>query len=77
MAKAKRYFYLIDNLDDQKSDIISRGLKAVSSITGVNVDIGQGMVEVVANSNPDTHVNMACDVAGTVMRTKLKKRQIR
>ena len=77
MAKAKRYFYLVDNLDATKADVISRGLKALTTVTGVSVNLGQGIVEVVATVNPDEHVKMACDVAGTVMRTKLKKRQMR
>lgn len=76
MAKPKRYFYLVDNLDVGKGDMISRGLKAVSTIDSVGVDLGQGIVDVISKSNPDEHVRIACEVAGTVIRTKLKKRQV-
>ncbi len=77
MAKAKQYFYLVDNLNEEKKTIIEKGLKALDSITGVHVDMGQSVVEVSATEKPDTHVQMACDVAGTIIRTKLKKRQVR
>jgi hypothetical protein len=76
MAKPKSHYYLIDNLDANRAEIITRGLKAVSSITGVSVKLSQGIVEVVSASNPDVHMKMACDVAGTVMRTKIKKSQL-
>lgn len=76
MAKLKRHFYLVDNLDAQKGAMISRGLKAVSTIESVGVDLAQGIVNVSSSSNPDAHVQMACDVAGTVIRTKLKKKQV-
>ena len=75
MEKPKQHFYLIDNLDTARADMISRGLKAVSSIESVGVDVGQGIVNVVSKGNPDEHVRVACDVAGTVIRTNLKKRQ--
>ena len=77
MAKPKRHFYLVDNLDVGKGDMISRGLKAISTIDSVGIDIGQGVVDVISKTNPDEHVRIACEVAGTVIRTKLKKRQVR
>ena len=76
MAKAKKHFYLVDNLDTTTGDTISRGLRSVSTITGVTIDSGQGVVEVVATTNPDAHVKMACDVAGAAIRMKMKKRHL-
>ena len=76
MPKAKRFYYLVDNLDMHKGEIIARGLKAVDSIEAVNVDLGQGIVEVVALRNPDLNVSAACDVAGTILRTKIKQKQL-
>ena len=76
MAKAKRHYYLVDDLDSENGEIISRGLKAVTSISGVTINLNQGVIEVVSTINPDTHVRMACDVAGTAIRTKLKKKHL-
>ncbi len=76
MPKSKRYYYLIDNLDRNKGDVIARGLKAITTIDAVNVDLVQGVVEVVASRNPDANIQAACEVAGTVLRTKIKKNQL-
>ncbi len=76
MPKSKHFYYLVDNLNPQRADIIVMGLKAVDSIEAVNVDLSQGIVEVVALRNPDPNVSAACDVAGTVLRTKIKKKQL-
>ena len=76
MAKPKRYYYLVDNLDPRKGDVIARGLKAIDAVEAVNVDLVQGVVEVVATKNPDLNVQTACEVAGTVLRTKIKKKQL-
>ena len=76
MAKAKQYYYLIDSLDANKGEMISRGLKAVEAISGVTIDLKQGIVGVTSTINPEAHIQMACDLAGTVVRTKLKKRSL-
>ena len=76
MPKSKRFYYLVDNLDPQRGDLIAKGLKAISSVEGVGIDLTQGVLEVVANRNPDAHVQVACDVAGTVLRTKIKKKSL-
>ena len=76
MPKSKRYYYLVDDLDPRKGDLIARGLKAISTIDAVNVDLVQGVVEVVATRNPDINIQTACEVAGTVLRTKIKKKQL-
>ncbi len=76
MAKAKRYFYLLDNVDEEKRDIIEKGLKAIDSVTGVHVELTERVLEVSSTIKPDTHVQMACEVAGTIVRTKLKKRYV-
>ena len=76
MPKPKRYYYLVDDLDLHKGDVIARGLKAISTIDAVNVDLVQGVVEVVATKSPDANMETACQVAGTVLRTKIKKKQL-
>ena len=76
MPKLKRYYYLVDDLDPQKGDVIARGLKAISTIEAVNVDLVQGVVEVVASKSPDANMEAACQVSGTVLRTKIKKKQL-
>ena len=76
MSKAKHYYYLVDDMDPQSGDIIARGLKVITAIEAVNIDLAQGIVEVIALRNPDTNVKTACEVAGTVLRTKIKKNQL-
>jgi len=76
MPKAKRYYYLVDDLNPQNGDVIAKGLKAISTIDAVNIDITQGVVEIIATKNPDVNIETACDVAGTVLRTKIKKKQL-
>ena len=76
MAKLKRYYYLVDDLNPQKGNAIARGLKAIPAIEAVNVDIAQGIVEVLASRNPDINMETACEVAGTILRTKLKKKHL-
>ena len=76
MPKPKWHYYLIDNLDAARGDIISRGLKAISSVQGVKIDIAQGVVEVLSTQKPDEHIQIACKVAGTTLRTKIKRRQM-
>ena len=76
MAKSKRFYYLVDNLTQQRADVIVKGLKAVDSIEAVRVDMSQGIVEVVASRKPDDNMEAACEVAGTVLRTKIKKKQL-
>ena len=76
MPKPKRYYYLVDNLNPQRGDLIARGLKEITSIDAVNVDLTQGLIEVVASRSPDTNVEAACEVAGTILRTKIKKKQL-
>ena len=75
MAKVKRFYYLVDDLTPEKSEVMARGLKALSIVEGVKIDVAQNLVEIVATRNPDSNVQMACDVAGTVLRTKMKKKQ--
>jgi hypothetical protein len=76
MSKAKRFYYLVDDLDPQKGDVIARGLKAITTIDAVNVDLVQGVVEIVATKSPDINIQTACEVAGAVLRTKIKKKQL-
>jgi hypothetical protein len=77
MAKMKRYHYLIDGLTQSAGSVISKGLEAVESIEAVNIDISRGMIEVVSSHTPDANVEMACSLAGAVIRTKLKKKHLR
>lgn len=76
MPKSKRYFYLVDEMDSQKGDVIAKGLKAISTVEAVTIDLTQGVVEILASRNPDINIQTACDVAGTVLRTKIKKKQL-
>ena len=74
MAKAKRYFYLVDNLTPKNGAILKRGLQTVSIITGVGVDVRKGVIEVTATKNPEVNVRAACNDAGAPLRRKIKKK---
>ena len=76
MPKSKKFYYLVDDLNPRNGEVIANGLKAISTIEAVNIDIAQGVVEVIATKNPDLNMQAACDVAGTVLRTKIKKNQL-
>lgn len=74
MARAKRHYYLIDNLTAARAETITRGLKAITSVTGVHVNMTEKLLEVISARNPDEHVRVACNVAGAVLRTKVKRK---
>ncbi len=76
MPKPKRYYYLVDNLDPQRSDLIARGLKAVTTVDAVSVDLTQSIIEVVASRDPGHNVRTACEVAGSIFRTSIKKKHL-
>ena len=76
MPKPKRYYYLVDQLDPSRGDLIARGLNAVTSVDAVNVDLKQCIIEVVASRDPEHNVRAACEVAGTIFRTPLKKKHL-
>ena len=76
MAKAKRFLYLIDDLTPEKADLMTRGLESLSIIKGVKINMNQNVLEVLALRNPDANVETACNLAGTVLRTKMKKRHL-
>jgi hypothetical protein len=48
MVKAKPHYYFVDNLDANRGEIITRGLRAVTSIVGVKHNLSQSIVEVVS-----------------------------
>jgi hypothetical protein len=76
MPKPKRYYYLVDQLDPRRGDLIARGLKAVTSVDAVSVDLKQSIIEVVASRDPGHNVQKACEVAGTIFRTPIKKKHL-
>ena len=76
MAKAKRFAYIVDGLTPANAEAIARGLDALTIIQSLKIDIRQNLLEVTATRNPDANVEMACEMSGTVMRAKLKKRHL-
>lgn len=75
MAKSKKYRYIVDNLDASKADVIAGGLRVVRYIEAVKISVSQGIVEVLAAQNPESNVEIACQVAGAAVRTRIKKKR--
>jgi hypothetical protein len=76
MAKAKRFSYIVDDLTPEKAETIARGLDALTFVKSLKIDIKQSLLEVVSLKNPDSNVEMACRLSGTILRAKVKKRKL-
>jgi hypothetical protein len=67
----------LDNLTKQNASVVQNSLKTVPSISSAVVDIPQGLLQVQAKGDVEEEVKLACDVAGVLFRTKVKKRDFR
>ena len=76
MGKINRYFYLVDKLDNEKSTIIQKSLKLIPEIQSVSISPKQGLLDIYAKRDVEDQVKLACDVAGTIFRTRIKKKEL-
>ena len=75
-SKTKEYIYLLDGLNEENSEKLKISLKSVDFITNIKVDARSGIVQLGAKSNPETQLKMACALAGCLIRTQVKKRNL-
>lgn len=76
MARAKTQYYILDNLDKESGELMRKSLASVPDITGITVDLRQGMIAIESRADMEPQVKLACDVAGTTFRTRVKKGQL-
>ena len=76
MARTKTYYYLIDNLTQEKATVLKRALQTVSSIHSITLRPQEGMLEVIAARDVEDSVKIACDIAETTFRIRVKKRRL-
>ncbi len=74
MARTKTYYYLIDKLTSKNADAFKRALQTVDSIKSITIRPNEGMVELISTRNPEDSVKIACDIAGTQFRVRVKGR---
>ncbi len=75
MARTKTYYYLIDNLTPEKGEVMKRAMQTNSSIESITLRPREGIVEVIATRDVEDSVKIACDIAGTHFRIKMKKKK--
>lgn len=75
MPRTKTYYYLIDNLTPETGEVMKRALQPTSSIESITLRIREGLLEVIAERDVEDVVKIACDIAGTRFRIKVKKRK--
>ena len=73
---ARAFFYLIDGLTSEKAVRLKRALEQVTDIIGVIVRPSHGVLEVQSNRDVEDEVKMACSLAGTSFRVRIKKRSL-
>ena len=76
MARNKSYFFIFDNLTSQKALLLKRGLLEISAINDVKLDIRSGLIEVLASKRIEDVVQTACDLAGLMLRTQVKRNEL-
>lgn len=77
MGKGTVQYYLLDNLTKQNASLLQSSLKIVPDISSAVADVAKGLLQVQARTDVEEQVKLACDVAGILYRTKLKKRDFR
>ena len=74
MAKLKSHKFIIDNLSEERAEKIKKALQEISKIKSITINIGEGTVELLSAKDHEEDVKLACEIAGAVLRIKIKKR---
>jgi PDZ domain-containing secreted protein len=74
MARTKTYYYLIDKLNNSNAGTFKKVLQTVDSIKSITIRPNESMVELISTRNPEDSVKIACDIAGTKFRVRVKNR---
>ncbi|MFP4266497.1 MAG: hypothetical protein ACLFNZ_07945 [Spirochaetaceae bacterium] len=73
--REKTFFYLVDRLSGDNSSALKAALRSVPGIESITVRPDEGMVEIIAPRKMDDEVRVACDAAGLLFRTRVKRRR--
>ncbi|MFP4178662.1 MAG: hypothetical protein ACLFSA_01280 [Spirochaetaceae bacterium] len=73
--REKTFFYLVDRLSGDNSSALKAALLSVPGIESITVRPDEGMVEIIAPRKMDDEVRVACDAAGLLFRTRVKRRR--
>jgi hypothetical protein len=76
MARTKKQYFIVDNLDKESGEVIKKSLSALPDVSGIRYDLQKGMIEVEAGKDMEAQVKLACDVSGTTFRIRVKKGQV-
>ena len=76
MAKVRSFYYLVDRLDRNIAADIRSALDTISGIASINMRLNENIIEVHSQRDVEEQLTMACIVAGTTYRTKVKKKDI-
>ena len=76
MAKAKSYYFLIDNLNDDAGFKVRKALNSVSGIEEILWNLRSGVLEIKAVRPVRTEVEMALSIAKLVLRRELTKKEL-
>jgi len=76
MARTKTYYYLIDNMTPDKAVVMKRALQTVSSIHSITMRPSEGIIEVIASRDVEDSIKIACDIAQTIFRIRIKSRKL-
>jgi len=76
MAKARSFYYLVDHLDRNVAADIRAALDTISGVESINMRLNENIIEVHSLRDVEEQLTMACIVAGTTYRTKVKKKDL-
>lgn len=76
MPRFNTFYYLADKLDNENASVIRKSLKIVPELNAVHISPHQGLIEIQAKRDIEPQVKMACEVAGALFRTRIKKKEL-
>ena len=76
MAKARSFYYLVDRLDRNVAADIRAALDTISGVESINMRLNENIIEVHSLRDVEEQLTIACIVAGTTYRTKVKKKDL-
>lgn len=76
MARSKKQYFILDKLDKESGEMMRKSLTALPEVNSCRYDLQKGLIEVDAVKDMEAQVKLACDVAGTIFRIKVKKAHI-
>ncbi len=76
MPKLNTFYYIVDRLSKENAGTLQQSLEIIPEIKEVRISPQQGLIEVTSARDAEAQVRLACDVTGTIFRTKVKKKDL-